>query len=71
MKSTYDVEQAKEAQARYCTINGVPHFAPYSGICYKCRKNIYEQGKGFGISVERASSQLVTGCPHCHYSFCE
>ena len=24
-----------------------------------------------GITVEAAGSHLVTGCPHCNYSYCE
>lgn len=59
-------------------------FAPSSGICYNCRKQIYadvevsrrnwnngqiEKVVSHGISVERAGSELTTGCPHCHRSF--
>ena len=24
-----------------------------------------------GISLEKASTELITGCPHCHVSYCE
>ncbi len=24
-----------------------------------------------GISVERAGRELIIGCPHCNYSFCD
>lgn len=59
-------------------------FAPKNGICYNCSKQIYadievnrrnwQTGKiekvvSYGISVERAGSELTTGCPHCHRSF--
>lgn len=41
-------------------------FAPSDGICYRCKKQIYSEG---GISVERASKELTTGCPFCHTSY--
>lgn len=41
-------------------------FAPSNGICYRCKKQIYSEG---GISVERASTELTTGCPFCYISF--
>ena len=41
-------------------------FAPVSGVCYRCHKNIYSED---GISVEQASKELVTGCPFCHRSY--
>ena len=59
-------------------------FAPKNGICYNCHKQIYsdvdvkrrnwntgniENVVSYGISVERAGSELTTGCPHCHRSF--
>lgn len=59
-------------------------FAPTSGICYNCREQIYDNVEmkrrnyrtgamekfiSEGISVERASKELITGCPHCHRSF--
>ena len=76
---TFNLSEARTAQKKHCAEKGLPHFAPSSGICYSCRKNIYEEikhpdtGHGeytTGISVEEASSH-VTGCPHCHYSYCD
>lgn len=68
----YNIDDATKAQARYCKVNNYPHFAPYDGICYRCHKNIYTESDGHhGISVENAGTHLITGCPHCHYSFCE
>lgn len=69
----FDVNKAIEAQKNYCKENEIPHFAPYDGRCYRCHKQIYEEIKhdnySTGITVEEAGSGLVTGCPHCHYSF--
>lgn len=72
---TFDPEKAHAAQRKYCEDHNYPHFAPTSR-CFRCNKIIYKQyenqnGIKTGISVERAGSELITGCPHCHWSFCE
>lgn len=83
--SEFNVDKSKSAQEKYCKETGRPHFAPADGRCYRCNKQIYEQmerkRKNFtgevigtyttGISVEQASTELVTGCPHCNWSYCE
>lgn len=81
INETYDVSLAVKAQKDYCKSSGAPHFAPRNGVCWKCNKNIYEQHEKqyagndkvfvFGISVEKAGSELVTGCPHCNRSYCD
>lgn len=81
INETYDVSLAVKAQKEYCKSSGAPHFAPRNGVCWKCNKNIYEQHEKryagndkvfvFGISVEKAGSELVTGCPHCNRSYCD
>lgn len=72
---TFDREQSKKAQDAYCTTNKSPHFAPFSGLCYHCGNDIYSEiDRGTyktGISVERATNELITGCPHCHHSYCD
>lgn len=73
----YDTAKAIEAQRHFCEEHGYPVFAPgYSGYCYRCGKNIYQPetwpgGHTTGITVEGAGKTLITGCPHCHYSFCD
>ena len=74
--TTFNVSEACAAQRTYCEQHGAPHFAPYDGVCYRCNRNIYRQyelqtGRATGISVEEAGNRLVTGCPHCYWSFCE
>lgn len=50
-------------------------FAPRNGWCWSCHENIYQEGLqtryGWrnGISVERAGSELTTGCPFCNRSY--
>jgi hypothetical protein len=72
---TYNVQESIAAQRKFCEQEGYPHFAPRSGVCYRCRRNIYELSnhRGFetGIDVESAAKELVTGCPHCNRSYCD
>lgn len=73
---TYDCASAMEAQRAFCDAQELPHFAPFDGVCYHCGRNIYSpekrrNGLVCGVSVEDASSRLITGCPHCAMSFCE
>ena len=75
VKKMFDPVKANEAQVRYCSDKGYPHFAP-TGKCWKCNKNIYEDidhGNDYytGIDVERAGTELITGCPHCNRSYCD
>lgn len=64
----YDIKAACEAQDKMCDERKLPHFAPLSGTCFYCGKNIYADG---GISVKEASTRLITGCPYCGRSYCE
>lgn len=73
MDQLFDVKLACEAQANFQKEKGYPDFAPKSGRCFSCGNNIYSQmDRGSyttGISVQKASSELITGCPHCNRSF--
>ena len=60
--SRADVEAARKAQEELCAKEGLPHFAPRSGECWSCGKQIYEELDG---------QSLVTGCPSCHRSYCD
>ena len=73
----FDKEKAIEGQKKLCEEKGYPHFAPKSGVCWHCGCNFYEEltreGEKYktGISVEKARTELMTGCPHCHRSYCD
>lgn len=80
----FDVVKSIAAQKELCKTKKLPHFAPHSGICWSCGQNIYKespireyeilgQKKQYtsGITVEKASKELVTGCPHCNRSYCD
>lgn len=75
MADTYNTQEALKAQAEYCAKRGIPNFAPgLDGKCYRCNRDIYRpfthpDGHVTGITVESAKNYLVTGCPHCNYSF--
>lgn len=61
-------QEAIAAQARVCAEKKYPHFAPRDGVCWHCRRFIYalEPGQN-GADPEGP----VTGCPYCHYSYCD
>ena len=91
----FNTTKAEKAQKEYCDKTSSPHFAPYSGSCFACNQNIYEELHGYserlmggryhyvhtpvdsekgrftGISVEKAGSELIIGCPHCYRSYCD
>ena len=76
MEGTFDTTRAIAAQEEYCKAHQVPRFAPYSGLCYMCGRNIYSPETGRdgalrGVTVEYARANLITSCPHCHCSFVE
>jgi len=53
-------------QEKFCKDHELPHFAPYDGVCFRCNYQIYER-----ISIHQAMNTLITGCPFCHWSYCE
>lgn len=65
---TYNIEESTKGQKEYCENHELPHFAPSDGICWSCHRQIYDEDR---ISVEEAKSELITGCPVCHRSFCD
>jgi hypothetical protein len=62
------IQQCIKAQSDYCVKEQLPHFAPPNGICWNCKRQIYDKESGF--KLERAQSELITGCSHCHRSYC-
>ena len=71
----YNIEKSIKAQSLLVNAKSFPYFAPTNGVCYRCRNNIYTEIKkdeySSGIDVEQAATSLVTGCPHCHRSYCD
>ncbi|HHK5661564.1 TPA: hypothetical protein ACQVLZ_004920 [Serratia marcescens] len=58
MEKLFSPVAARKAQVEYCNNKHVPHFAPYDGICFRCKKDIYQQhglrGYETGISLDEA-----------------
>lgn len=44
-------------------------FAPNNRICYRCGRDI-TKGEN-AITLEELGDYIITGCPHCHRSFCD
>ena len=44
-------------------------FTPVDGKCWRCGRNI--AGGENGITLKKLGDYIITGCPHCNYSFCE
>ena len=66
-----EVEIKRNAQREYCDKDTpAPNFADFGtnskGECYNCRKNIWKH-----ITLEKASNQLITGCPCCSRTYCD
>ena len=61
-----DINKRCKAQKIYCIKEKVPHFAPIDGNCFHCNRQIYLK-----ITLQKAENELITGCPWCHYSYCE
>ena len=79
MTETFNTKAAIAAQMKYCEEHDLPFFAPTPN-CYRCCTDIYKEhayigrygGVGArGISVERAGSEHITGCPYCGQTFCD
>ena len=63
MKTREEITACIERQKELCK-GGFPMFAPDDGICWTCRRQIYQDPTTDG-------SILVTGCPFCHRSYCD
>lgn len=61
----YQKELKILAQEAYCAIHKVPNFVG-DGRCYSCYRNVFND-----MTLEKAGSKHITGCPYCHTSFCD
>lgn len=58
--------QKIDAQNKLVYGGNTPYFAPHDGICWRCREQIYNH-----ITLEKASKELITGCPCCSATYCD
>ncbi|PKM61667.1 MAG: hypothetical protein CVU99_02590 [Firmicutes bacterium HGW-Firmicutes-4] len=75
-KSPEELQKCKNDQVKLWEEKSYPDFAPRSGKCYRCGRDIYQNyllGTHWEpkISNGHDGKTLVTGCPHCHRSFCD
>ena len=54
------IDSKIQAQLKHADDEKLPLFAPSDGLCFNCGKQIYNR-----ISMEKASSELITYCPYC------
>ena len=66
-----EIEIKRNAQREYCDEGTcTPNFADFGtnlkGECYNCGENIWKH-----ITLEKASTELITGCPCCSRTYCD
>ena len=68
MNNTFDISKAREAQETLCKEKDYPHFAPKSGYCWNCNRNIYvqigwkvENGRKIQVSLDSKELHHTTG----------
>lgn len=66
--SVTEARRCVALQEAFCARRGVPMFAPASGVCPNCGRQIFG---GEGYREEQAGSELITGCPYCSKTFCD
>ncbi len=72
IKKDNEIQECIELQRKLVNEKGYPHFAPSSGVCWKCNRNIYQNYQiEDRISNGETGQSLVTGCPHCNRSYCD
>ena len=65
---SYNANESVKAQRNLCDKKGLPHFAPNSGLCWKCNKNIYEpigwkieNGRKIQVPLNSDEQTCITG----------
>lgn len=71
-KTIKEIGNCITEQKKLCDERNFPHFAPKNGDCYHCGKNMYQNYVIKGRqSYGKDGKELITGCPHCHGSYCD
>ncbi|MDU7948740.1 MAG: hypothetical protein E7J31_09890 [Clostridium sp.] len=71
-KMVDEINECKKKHSELCKERDYPDFTPKSGQCWKCGRDIYQNYiiddmESYGETGER----FITGCPHCHRSYCD
>jgi len=59
-----DIHIKKYQQRKFCNHNNLPYIVPEDGICFRCKKQIYEK-----ISFQKASKKHIRRCPYCYLNY--
>jgi len=62
----HEPNKARMAQKEYTERTGFPHFAPMSGACYKCNRNIYEKTSWKDVAGRRI--EVLNDSPEAEFS---
>jgi hypothetical protein len=62
---TIDFGALHAQQGEYCKVKGWPWFAPR--VCWGCKREIYSHPR----AQADAATRHITGCYHCHKSYCD
>jgi hypothetical protein len=72
VKTQEEINQCIQSQKELCFTEKLPHFAPNNGVCFKCKRNIYQNYEiNQQISHGYNGKTFITGCPHCSRSYCD
>lgn len=65
-------EDRAKAQRKFCEEKKYPMFMPSNGSCWWCGKDVTaRRNQSEEEAFKTASTTHITGCPHCHRSFCD
>lgn len=57
-----EIDRRIELNKSLCATSSVINFGPTNGICWNCKKQIFEVLSG---------ESTITGCPFCHRTYCD
>ena len=55
-----------EIYKKWCRDHNLPAFVPSNNECFMCHKPVFKDG-----DEGPDADEYVTGCPNCHWSFCD
>jgi hypothetical protein len=71
-KTMKELLECRDKHDKLVKEKGHPYFAPKSGTCWKCNRNIYQNYIiGERESKGETGDIFITGCPHCYRSYCD
>ena len=62
-------EEKYKKYSEWCRSKNLPNFVPPSGKCFSCHQPVFEETEHTAGYPEEG--EFITGCPHCHRTFCD